>query len=251
MIYLFKQAFNFYNNYSNEKNILIYQMGKVGSTTIENSVENSLHLHTLYNNTPCWVHQKIRRPGILGKLIVNTGNFIKRVAINRRKRVKIITMVREPISRDISMFFQNLPYWYIEYVNTNKIDIREGGIEFLKEVFDESFDHEYQLKWFDREIKKLTGIDIFNEKYDYDKGYLKIEKGKYELFLFRLEDIEKALPALSIFVEKDIELKEKNIGNNKWYACIYSDVKKIIMNDKEYISKMKNTQFSKFFGYTK
>lgn len=250
MIDLFKQALNFYYNYSDEKNILIYQMGKVGSTTIESSIENSLHLHTLYNNTPCWIHQKMRRPGILGKLIINIGNFIKRSAIKRRKKVKIITMVREPVSRDISMFFQNLPYWYVEYVNANQIDIREGGIEFLKDVFDESFDHKYQLEWFDKEIKKLTGINIFNENYDVDKGYLKITKGKYELFLFRLEDIDKALQPLSIFVEKKIELKEKNIGNKKWYACIYVDLKKTIMTDEEYVLKMKNTRFSKFFGYT-
>ncbi|MBU1642566.1 putative capsular polysaccharide synthesis family protein [bacterium] len=248
---LIARAFEFYNDFRDDKKILIYQMGKVGSTTIENSIPESLHLHTLYQNSPCWIHQKMRRPGFVGQFVIKVGDFIKRTAIKRRKKVKIVTMVREPVSRNISMFFQNLPYWYVHYVNTSKFDIREGGIEFLKDVFDESYDHQYQFQWFDKEIKRLTGIDIFTKNYDPQKGYLKIVKGKYELFLFRLEDMEKALPALTEFTGNDIALEEKNLGSQKWYACLYSDLKKIILNDENYREKMVNTEFAKFFSYVK
>jgi hypothetical protein len=247
MNYLIKQVFNFYKEYRDEKNILIYQMGKVGSTTIENSIPNSIHLHTLYNNPPCWIHQKIRRPGIIGQFIIEVGDFIKRIAIKQRKNIKIISMVRNPLNRDISMFFQNLPYWYIHHVHKNQIDIREDGVEFLEEVFSESYDHNYQLEWFDKEIKRLTGIDIFNENYNTKKGYIKIKKGKYELFLFRLEDIDKALPALSDFVGKDIILKEKNIGDKKWYASIYSEFKQKFTKK---ACKLHNKSYI-FFGYDK
>lgn len=247
-----RDIYKLYKYASNEEKILVYQMGKVGSTTIEESIPNSIHFHTLYNNKPT-IRDELKRTGIFTKFIPITRDFILRSAIkNRQKKVKIISMVRDPIKRNISMFFHDFPYLFVKYNNTNKVNRRkEEGLELLKKIFDNSFDHNYQFEWFDKEIKRFTGIDIYKEKYNSEKGYLKVENGNYELFLLKLEDIEKALPDLEDFIQQPIKIKSANRGDKKWYSSLYKDVKEEILNDYKYKEKILNSKFSHFFGYDK
>ena len=101
--------------------IFIYQMGKVGSTSLEESIENSVHMHTLYSNSECWVREA-QLWGLLSplqKIKRYVGSKLDRMIIRSNNEVKIITLVRDPVARDVSMFFQRLPYWYTHYLNAN------------------------------------------------------------------------------------------------------------------------------------
>lgn len=77
-------------------------------------------------------------------------------ALVDRKPLKIISLVREPIGKNVSSFFQNLD------VNTglsnakNKLSVAE-----LRGIFIKDYCHDVPLQWFDKNILINFGIDVF------------------------------------------------------------------------------------------
>ena len=91
--------------------IMIYQMGKVGSTTIENALKAEsikyLHMHYIANLSfrPTLTYPPKR------KVISTIRGYVVRLwyrfRVLRRRKTKIITLVREPVGRTISQLFHN------------------------------------------------------------------------------------------------------------------------------------------------
>ncbi len=242
-----QKLISYYKEYRDESSILIYQMGKVGSTSIEKSLPSSIHIHSLFNNPPCFVHLKQRRVGLLSSIEGWVADGVKRLAIKNRKNIKIISLVRDPFKRDISMFFQNLPQWLYEYTGTHEVDTREEGLSILIDAFQKTYDYDYALRWFDLELKKLTGVDIFDFDFDVSKGYLEIHSGRYSILLLKLETISAANGVLNEFCGQEIEIITANSGNKKWYAPVYDDFKRTAFQSDEYVGKVKQSKLYKHF----
>ena len=99
---------------SQERPVLIYQMGKVGSSALEKSIPNSIHLHDLMS-----IQASKQISPVRAQLHKPVTNQVKRVLkrtimchmLKRKQQVRIISLVREPVGRNISMFLQSLPFW--------------------------------------------------------------------------------------------------------------------------------------------
>jgi len=231
--------------YTDDECILIYQLGKVGSSTIENSIPNSIHTHTLYGNAPCHVYMAQQRRGIK-KLIGWLGDTVKRIAIHRRSRVKIITLIREPVDRNISMFFQDLAHWIYSYAENGDDNTRSNDTMFLHNVFNTSFDHFYFDKWFDNEIKRLTKIDVFSEAFPSDIGWKEFRNGKFSVLLIESKNLINNEGIISQFIGKEVTLKNANSGSGKWYGPVYNKFK-IQFDRKSYKEKLSNTKYYRHF----
>ena len=235
--------------YSSEDCILIYQMGKVGSTSIEHSLKNSIHLHTLYNNSPCHVHQRQREGAFFGKYSHKLMSIVRRAAIRKRKTIKIISLVRDPYQRDISMFFQDLPHWLYEYIGSNKVNTKSENRTFLSEAFNKSYDNKYALTWFDKEIKRFTGIDVLTEGFNKNEGFTIYEKGKYKLLVLDVKKIANCESVISDFSGVDVQLISSNKAENKWYSELYRNFKNEHVFSDLYNYELKKSKFWKvFFG---
>ena len=234
------------NQFSSDS-VLIYQMGKVGSTSLEESLSDALHVHTLYGNPPCKFHKrrwKKHPVALLKKLI---GDLLKRSLIRRRKHVKIISLVREPYSRNVSMFFQDLPYWMVHYQEAYDYDSRKEGAEFLHKTFEQVYDHFYFDRWFDDELKRLTGIDVFSYPFDKELGYKILREGRYEVLLVKLEKLQEAHQAIEAFMGYSFEMKETNKSERKWYACIYREFKRTFHPSETYLASLYATKTVRHF----
>lgn len=99
------------NYYLNSENIIIYQMGKVGSTSLEKSLPNSFHTHTLYAKEPNPLSTSFYK----SSFVLKTRYFLIRNLIKRRRKIKIISVVRHPLERNFSMFFHDLPEWLVTH----------------------------------------------------------------------------------------------------------------------------------------
>lgn len=227
--------------------VLIYQMGKVGSTSLEKSLADAQHFHSLYSNPPCKIHQERRKKHPVAWVQKFFGNVLKQGLIRRRKHVKIISLVREPYSRNVSMFFQDLPYWMVSYQEKHYYDSRGEGAEFLYGTFDNIYDHFYFDRWFDDELKRLTGIDVFSHPFDKERGYELLREGKYEVLLVKLEKLQEAHEAIEAFVGYPFKMQETNKGERKWYACIYNDFKKAYRPTEAYLSSLYATKTVRHF----
>lgn len=134
--------------------VLIYQMGKVGSSALEKSIPKSIHLHDLMS-----IDAEKQISPVRAQLHNPATNYIKRLLkrlimsrmLKRKKQVRIISLVREPIGRNISMFFQSLPFWMAaKYLNDDSA-VRSERSQLLHEAFEEHVNHQYPLEWFDNE----------------------------------------------------------------------------------------------------
>lgn len=184
--------------------ILVYQMGKVGSTsvycTLQDSI-NAMHTHSLNPNN-CVAGLK--------------ADFTGALDILKSHKIKIITMVREPISQMISNFFENAERFML------KEKIEDNVVSFLENLSVGG----YPFNWFDSELKMFTGIDIY--KYDFNRreGYTIIREGNYEILCLQMEKMSENEQVIGDFCGiKGFHLKQVNVGSNKVYKDVYRRVK--------------------------
>lgn len=207
-------------------NIIIYQMGKVGSTAIAEAIPGAYHFHSLYGNVSCPIIKKIKRIGIWGRV----GKFLKlavrRFVFRHGGALKVITVIRDPVDRNVSMFFNDLYYWLSQHVIDNCIDNRDDDRSSLVDAYVETFDHGYYERWFDKELKRFTGIDVLSVNFDTELGYAVFRGKNCSILLLRYESLSVMGPILSDFVGSTVVLSRRNVGARKWYAGLYADFKR-------------------------
>lgn len=257
------------------KPVLVYQMGKVGSRTIYFSINDyclALHVHNFDNKSrdplPIIDQLKVKEEF---KLYVKKQNElylrVKQALKNKEKGWKVITLTRERVGRNIAAFFgdidrpahscfvgdaekvRNIPIY--ELIN---IYFKRASIPYNQRS--RYLDHywindDYIDSWFDNNLKRWFGIDVYAEDFDKSKGW-KIYKNKLaEILLIRLEDLNRTgVEAICNFLniyDKNFVLKNKNIGRKKWYADIYEKFKQKIIFTKDYLDKVYGSKFMRRF----
>ena len=240
------QLIEAYKSYRDEESIVIYQMGKVASTTLENSVQKGLHIHSLFGNQPCPGRQLQKRSGMLwlqGQVL----DAIRRYALRQRQEVRIISLMRDPVGRNVSMFFQDLPFWLYDHIAKIKGHTRVEGYEIINDSFRDTYDHLYFDSWFDREIKALTGVDIFDYSFDKQSGYLLIEAGKWKILLLTMEKLGQNEAILSEFCQQPVKLQDSNVAEKKWYSPVIKQFREEGALTPEYARQMYATRTARFF----
>jgi len=223
-------------------------MGKVGSSSILKTFKsefdgNIFHVHNLtLDHFDYLVYADIeKRNRVIQKI-----KDIQRSVLSNEKW-KIISLVRDPIDRNISAFFQNINLFVPDLLN--KYRNKEILLAELFCMFFEKASHKYPLNWFDNQIRKTFGIDIFLEDFSKHKGYHIYRKDNFELLILRLEDLNNCFePAIRDFLNiENINLKNDNISKDKEYKKIYQKFKNNIIIPESYFELMYNSKFTKYF----
>lgn len=240
-----------------KEKIIIHQMGKVGLSTVYETIKSLnlnyavYHLHWLsqdgikrafkyFKNTESGkVPMHIRRSSILQKYI----DF-------NHDKLKIISITREPISRFISDFFQNIHYNYPSLITEGQLDNNIIN-KLLFEKFETlDLNNDYTLNWFDDEFLKSYNVDIYSYPFDKDLGYTIIKNNNIEILIIRMEDINKNLNiALKEFlnVGYDIMIINTNIGNEKEFAHNQNFLKTNLKIPKCILESILETKYFKHF----
>jgi glycosyltransferase involved in cell wall biosynthesis/Tfp pilus assembly protein PilF len=233
--------------------IVIYQMGKVGSTSVYESLK-ALNLDSPIYHVHYLTESGIKRIG--NKNVdsrkprhLNESMQLRRLIDNRNKYNywKIISFVRDPIARNISAFFQNISHWYPE-IYSDAIPI-STKIKNLVNIFLNNYPHEIPIEWFDEELKQVFSIDIFENDFPKDKGFKTYRCDKNELLLIRVEDLDKcATAALNTFLNiNDFKLLKDNLAENKRYFEFYKLFKSQINLPEGMVEKIYNSKYAKHF----
>jgi hypothetical protein len=223
-----------------ERNILVYQPGKVGSMTVYDSIRargmDAVHTH--------------KRGGLLNRLFTD---FIL------NKKVKIITLVREPLARDLSVVFQTFDQertFHLMHRNESFMNfcVREMKRMAYEDTYNGKVDNiKYggQFDWFDYEFKNFTGIDIFSHPFDKDKAYSLITQGNIEILLMKLEKLNAMEDVIGSFLGiADFKLAKSNEGHNKSYKYLYNNLKEVIEIPRELVDLYycNNERMDYFYG---
>lgn len=200
--------------------VVVYTMGKVGSSTVSTSLKQAgfacLDIHF-------WAEERILASlknsfddpdiEIIPEHIIDS--ILVRNALTRQGRLKVVSLIRNPIMRNISAVFQNMP------------QSAEGDLERIMDRL-----RKYAVRtpdhWFEADFIPTTGIDVFSMSFDREDDHYEFSTDAFDILLMKLEtpDDRKA-QHLREFMNRPIEIVRANEADKKWYFDIY---RKIIEN---------------------
>jgi len=214
-----------YRRYSDPSLALIYQSGKVGSTALAYSIPGAVNVHDLYGNLPCPCGFRQRYSMMYRFVGFPVDRFVRRLIIKRRTSVDVIVPVRPPWERNISMFFEDLPFWFVHHFTNHRGSKKVEGLGLLREIFSKSFDHDYPDEWFQKEFGRFTGLALGEIDFDKSKGHITIEKGKFRCLILTTQHLrsENGVPTIESFLGRSFTLTSQNSGDKKWYGTAYKD----------------------------
>ncbi len=247
------------------QSVVVYQMGKVGSSSIVASLRalpqklQIHHVHTLTKQGIAHAEAIYRQMSLATQSNTATrarhlqsSRYLTRSmnsprSHSRGKRWKVVTLVREPIARNVSSFFQTidhlLPHFMARY------DVGEIDIETVNKTFLENFDHQQVLQWFDVEIAAALGIDVYSSAFPKERGYQLYRGETCDLLLLKLEMLNScAADAFYDFLGVDnFELIKSNVADEKEYAQAYLDFKRSVQLPDPYLHQMYASRYMQHF----
>lgn len=234
--------------------VVVYQNGKVGSSTILRSLENAhvnaAHLHRIRFEDDIVRHilcDEEKHPELVKHIsFSNDDVFLSEYieALKNRENLKIISLVREPISVDISTIFQ----WFdTDILNPYIIRQTKSFSDIMYELINKVKNRMFQ--WFDLEFQKVLGINIYDYSFDRKKGYMNIRKDNINILILQAEKINELENIIGEFVGiKNFHVQSYNVASKKDYRQIYKDFIDNIRLPIEYVDfYYKNNQCMDFF----
>lgn len=252
------------NNLERKKSLLVYQMGKVGSSTTVRSLRSldlDMHIyqiHVLTNDCIRRVEKTYKNASKVHDRAIIDQHLLESIYLRKQldkglkgEKWKVVTLIREPIARNISCFFEAFNQYFPDVAIRYKIEAAkmEDRIEELIEVFLQRFKHETPLIWFDVHMKPVFGIDVFSSDFPKSKGY-KIYNGENaDLLLIRFENINQcSANAFREFLNiEDFALINANISSNKPYSLAYQKFLENIVLPDDYVNKMYTSTYVQHF----
>ncbi len=252
-----------FTNLRDKDPLIIYQMGKVGSSSVVASLQtlgvatHIFHVHSLVEahrkhtesriNLSPRQYFKRSKNALISQYLEKEINRSKRQKIGSfNKKWKIITLVRDPIAQNMSSFFQIIDLYITDFFK--RYENKTLEVKELTELFLELYSPECVFNnWFDVEMKPVFGIDVYANEFPKSRGY-EIYRGKWaDLLLLRLENLNQcAGEAINEYLGiENFRLINKNIAHDKKYYSAYKEFKNTVELPESHIDsiyKLKQVQ---------
>lgn len=231
--------------------VIILQMGKVSSTSLADAIRqtNNFCVYQIHLLNQESIEDRLRqcqksRTYTFRHLIDSI--FVKENIMGQSERLKVITITREPISRNISAFFQNILLYSPEFKHSKKAPFDSKRII---ERFICSYIHDFPLNYFDREVKQPFGLDVYAYRFHADKGYQVIRGPHLDLLTMQFEVREsvKTHAICEFLGVPSISIPRLNRSEQKEYAVLYKQVLEEISLPEDYLDRMYNSKYAKHF----
>lgn len=227
--------------------LFVFQMGKVGSTTHEETLEARYRYYHLHNRADFDLKFE---PYRVGRQTTEADYF------------DIITATRDPLGRKISCFFHHLavsrenPTAEFSFCFDSVEAALSAGMDELIARFQAWEDAIPEAtQWFDHHFEPATGIRIFDHDFDPEKGWQIFREGKWRILVLRFEDIGKNhLDALNEFVvgrygesSRIDRLWPANLSSRKWYFDLMNEFRQKIRFSEADIEAAYCTPYARYF----
>ena len=222
-----------------EHPILIYQVGKVGSSAIYESLKkqiNTLPIYQIHNvaTAQALLNEDLKMNNKQSSAHFTMGITLQKILQKETNiKWKIIIGVREPIARWISDVFENIHTRYKFLKNSdNNVNV-EKTIQFIKDTLNS----EPQEKWFQDEFQATFGINLFNTPFSGNSQIT--QEGNLNILLYKFENMQQYIPsAIQGFLNlKDFNLLKANVSSQKSTATAYEEVKQKLRLEADFLNK--------------
>lgn len=244
--------------------LLVYQMGKVGSSTITATLETlplTMPVFQIHSLTKASLEADerfyfgsdsglLRPSGWPNTVHLFTSYYLQNelARMKHGSKWKVITLVREPVARNISGFFESIEYRiprFYERLGQGELSLAE-----LTSFFVEHYDnHDVPLRWFDEEMKTALSIDVFAQPFRHDQGYEIFESAKADVLLIRLESLQHCYQeAFQRFLGlEEVSLVNANDARDKAYYPTYQHFVQAATLPQSYLDRMYEARYTRHF----
>ena len=236
-------------------------MGKVGSSTIVDSLASMkldltvFHMHFLNPTNIRLAERKLREffgnnHNVNRWALYESRFVLKHILSQPKPNLRIVSLVREPVARNVSSFFQNIDKFVPDYArlyDSGEIKITDIASHYLRDFHE----HTFPITWFDDEMKNVFGIDVFSTAdlvYRNDRLFV-YRRGSVDLLVLRMEDMNEVAPhALQRFLEiEEFKLKSSNVAEDKDYSRIYRKFSEGVKFSRDYLERMYESKYMRHF----
>lgn len=225
----------FDKNLQEDDFVLVYQMGKVGSSTIETSLDAanipSWHVHTFDDNEEFQIYRNTDDVSCFFDWHIRAAYRIMLAhryrVLQKRDYLKIITLVRDPVATVVSRFFQDLHIQFIEGKKNQAIhrDL-DATLDHLMDAFTHQMNFPYFTDWFERELKRNFSVDIMQYIKNPAQSHWRIEQSGRDVLLLKCENLNDLSNVLADYLEQPLfNFVSSNQADNKWYSELYRQFK--------------------------
>jgi len=241
--------------------LLVYQMPKVGSQTIESTLQASslpqriYRFHYLSDASAAALRQSVRTGAARGtakREVLEQLSLRARMSFSLRLRRRfcaygfplppllVITAVRDIITAALSSIFQNYSYF-------------AASPELLtQEICRKTLVHPKTCQaiqdWFDLELRPHIGIDVFEQPFPTQARHAIYESRFARVLLYRFDLLPDIGPFLEVFVGQKIqELISRNLGAEKAYSSHYAQVRQQLWLSRAFVAEQLGSQLMRHF----
>ena len=222
---------------------VVYSMGKVATSAISTAMLQAglpvHHIHTLNEKNLMRAAKRATDQGNFPPPHICESMAWKSRLFTYPDKCLYITLVRDPIARNLSAFFENIGRYIPQELD---------GIapEEILQTFIQKYNHQTPLLWLDKEYKGELGIDVYGTAFDVKKKYVRLPHCNMVVFRSDCED-ETMARILSETLGPKLIVRRENDSTDKEYAELYSAVKKIARFPDAFLDQMYDTKYARHF----
>jgi len=223
---------------------IVYTMGKVASSAISRAIRSTgqvVHdIHTLNDEHLRREAMKALEAGRFPNPHICVSMAWKEREIVTPQRAVYISLVRDPIGRNISAYFQNRSEEFAE------ASTHPDGAERLVQGFLDGYNHQFPINWFDREFKRYLGLDVFNFRFRKDVRYQLSHHERIVIFRVDATDEIKSR-VLSRVLGYKVSVDRVNDSANKSHREMYDAVKRLARFRSDVLDPIYDSPFARHF----
>ena len=239
--------------------VLVYQMGKVSSTSLMEALKGAkleipkYQIHFLnpahLEDTARWYEDR----GIeFSPGHITVSNSLAPFIKHHKSDIKwkIISLMRDPIAFQISSVFENI------HGHQNDLKMNSDGFDseaYRQKVIDRFTDKDdqsyYFMDWFRSELETTFGVDIFAHSSNFGSGFSIVEQDNVEVLLLKFEDLEWSVnSAIDQFLGLEgIRMNRINVGQDKDLGQQYSEFVQSVKFPSRLCDDIYSTEVVKYF----
>lgn len=226
--------------------VLVYQMAKVGSTSVTKSLKaagiNPLHVH--YINPD--VRRVNRRKYIEAHKPIpyhfHIGYWLYWYLKVTSEDLRVITLVRDPIARHVSAAFQNIR------LGTIHRDDAQLAARQLEEDLRSAEGVRYAFAYFDREMEPVLGVNPAEQSFNREQGFGICKGRRATVLTLKLERLSTLISGVvSEFMEADLEPVRANVKRKSDIGDYYTAVKREFDMDRDSLREIYDHPWVKHF----
>lgn len=252
--------------------VLVLTMPKVGSMTLYRTLAGCFPATPVVQiHATTFIDAARRRDMRQGMFPVPLHLHVSKrlLPILSKRRVRIVTSVRDPIARHISAFFQ-APYLRKHTIDTSNLKPYQGrflglpgemdrlrsrikldkALPAVLAELDTDATFDYCFGWFDREIRRTFDVDVFAHPFDKGAGYAIIRSERADIFIAQSENLSSLIPtAITDFLElgEPIEEIKAHVRKELAEGAVYESVLSRIVLSPQTCERIYSHRFVRHF----